>query len=397
MFARILNPFYAVSASIAAYLLSSFLQIPILMVDAFASVVIVATLPLLSGLILLMAQRINAQAARPKAIGEKLFCDTAGKRNYLRSALMRLSVAMVLWCSAYEFIRTLYIQGGVHDVGATAYAYTQELSAFFTLGIVCIIGVGLFFNPKKFDMSYPYRAILLLSVTGIGLFAFSSTGLDLLLPCALHTGAWQSFGLAFWIITIILTGYQTSVSTKVFATARGFWALGGLIGIIAGRTLSAQVAASENLPTLCSLVCILLVLVSYLFIFNEKIVSGLTRFFPTKMPGRFNQKCNEVARVYRLSARETEVLRLLARGRNVEFIVNELTLSSATVCTHRQHIYQKMAIHSQQELLDVIERIAVSDAADPMDWEDRTKQEDIPSISHIDIELRAHTERVLYR
>ena len=46
---------------------------------------------------------------------------------------------------------------------------------------------------------------------------------------------------------------------------------------------------------------------------------------------------------------------LLARGRNAGYIQDTLFISYNTVTTHRKHIYQKMGIHSQQELLDLIE------------------------------------------
>ena len=46
---------------------------------------------------------------------------------------------------------------------------------------------------------------------------------------------------------------------------------------------------------------------------------------------------------------------LLAKGRTRARIQEELYLSSGTVATHARHIYQKVGVHSKQELLDVIE------------------------------------------
>lgn len=46
---------------------------------------------------------------------------------------------------------------------------------------------------------------------------------------------------------------------------------------------------------------------------------------------------------------------LLAKGRTRARIQEELYLSSGTVATHARHIYQKVDVHSKQELLDVIE------------------------------------------
>ncbi|MFR5091378.1 MAG: response regulator transcription factor [Adlercreutzia equolifaciens] len=45
---------------------------------------------------------------------------------------------------------------------------------------------------------------------------------------------------------------------------------------------------------------------------------------------------------------------MFAKGRNLAYIQEELFISKSTVSTHRQHIYKKLGIHSQQELLDLV-------------------------------------------
>lgn len=62
-----------------------------------------------------------------------------------------------------------------------------------------------------------------------------------------------------------------------------------------------------------------------------------------------------VAERCRLTPRETEILGLLAHGRNAPYIQEKLVLSRNTVKTHVQNIYAKLGVHSQQELIDVVE------------------------------------------
>jgi ATP/maltotriose-dependent transcriptional regulator MalT len=57
-----------------------------------------------------------------------------------------------------------------------------------------------------------------------------------------------------------------------------------------------------------------------------------------------------------LSTRETEVAHLLARGRSLPFIKEELTISLATAQTHQRHIYQKLNVRSRQEFLTLIDK-----------------------------------------
>lgn len=65
-------------------------------------------------------------------------------------------------------------------------------------------------------------------------------------------------------------------------------------------------------------------------------------------------RCELLAIKYRLSPREEEVLFLLAQGRTKPVIQDRLVLSEGTTKTHIAHIYEKMSVHSHQDLLDVV-------------------------------------------
>ncbi|MDR2108799.1 MAG: LuxR C-terminal-related transcriptional regulator, partial [Coriobacteriales bacterium] len=58
---------------------------------------------------------------------------------------------------------------------------------------------------------------------------------------------------------------------------------------------------------------------------------------------------------YSLSNRQAEVLAYLARGRNAEYIQEKLVVSNHTAKSHIYTIYRKLGVHSQQELIDMIE------------------------------------------
>lgn len=73
-------------------------------------------------------------------------------------------------------------------------------------------------------------------------------------------------------------------------------------------------------------------------------------------PQRLATRCRELAAGHGLTPRETEVLGLLARGRNNQFIQDELTLTRNTVKTYIKRVYAKIDVHSQQELIDLVDR-----------------------------------------
>lgn len=61
------------------------------------------------------------------------------------------------------------------------------------------------------------------------------------------------------------------------------------------------------------------------------------------------------ARAVGLTARETEILSLLVRGRTLPYIANELFVTTGTVKTHVRRIYEKSLVNNRQELLDKVE------------------------------------------
>ncbi|MDE8703493.1 LuxR C-terminal-related transcriptional regulator [Adlercreutzia equolifaciens] len=67
---------------------------------------------------------------------------------------------------------------------------------------------------------------------------------------------------------------------------------------------------------------------------------------------RVSKQCLQLQESYGLSARETEVMELIARGNSMAAIADRLVISENTVRTHAKHIYTKLDIHKRQELLD---------------------------------------------
>ncbi len=63
-----------------------------------------------------------------------------------------------------------------------------------------------------------------------------------------------------------------------------------------------------------------------------------------------------LAATHRLTPRETEVFALLAQGRSIPYIRDELIISRETAATHAKHIYAKLGVHSRQELIDLVQK-----------------------------------------
>lgn len=64
-------------------------------------------------------------------------------------------------------------------------------------------------------------------------------------------------------------------------------------------------------------------------------------------------RCSELARIHRLTQREEEVLILLAEHKTAGDIERELLVANGTAKAHIGHVYQKLGIHSREELFQV--------------------------------------------
>ena len=92
---------------------------------------------------------------------------------------------------------------------------------------------------------------------------------------------------------------------------------------------------------------------------------------PREMRKRLEQAFGEFVRTYsrngstsaavevRLTTREIEVLRSLAKGHSTRTIANQLNISSATVNNHIKHILTKLDVHTRLEAIRHAESVGV--------------------------------------
>lgn len=76
---------------------------------------------------------------------------------------------------------------------------------------------------------------------------------------------------------------------------------------------------------------------------------------PAAVKTPYRSACREIAELYHLSPRETEIFMLISKGRNAEYVQKELVISIHTAKTHIANIYHKLGVHSVQEMLTLIE------------------------------------------
>src|SRR5207302_9596963 len=69
-----------------------------------------------------------------------------------------------------------------------------------------------------------------------------------------------------------------------------------------------------------------------------------------------------------LTAREVEVLELLAQGRSAVDVAAGLHIEVTTVNSHRRHIYEKLGVHDRRELAALAAQLSSAEQKDEVEF-----------------------------
>ncbi len=176
---------------------------------------------------------------------------------------------------------------------------------------------------------------------------------------AVHQLGYQYFYIVFWALWSAL-----SLREGIPTGWMGCW---GLFSIQFGQFVGSAVAAAvlglignAFQMAMLSLFIVFFILIIALFVIGSGSTSTGWGFVqPIEENGndtdQFEQKVSRLAHEHNLSPREEEVFLLLAKGRNRAYIRNEFLIGNETVKSHVKNIYRKLGVHSQQELIDLVE------------------------------------------
>lgn len=185
---------------------------------------------------------------------------------------------------------------------------------------ICFVLPDLKMSPMAFVLTTPVASVLALCLAGAACMGG--------MPRALRACAAMAAGAAC-------------------AGAFAFVFLGPLYG-----AAPIQDALFFLVPAVVLVACAVLALP-----FEEELSALL---FPTssaegeRLVSETDRLCSALAARLGLTARESQVLALIAEGRNEPYIEKALSVSRATVKTHISHIYRKAGVSSRQELLDLL-------------------------------------------
>lgn len=174
-------------------------------------------------------------------------------------------------------------------------------------------------------------------------------------------------GAAFsWVLiwTVFASVGMSNPAGALWALGIGYTmqALGLEAGSVLGHVATSGLAANESAANVVNAI-VVVAFMGYLlvglrgFSFGETfagIVPVVALRRAEDPEAKITRGCQALAARCGLSERELEVAGLLARGKSGPEIQEELSISRNTAKTHVRHIYRKLDVHSQQELIDLV-------------------------------------------
>ncbi|MDR1185150.1 MAG: LuxR C-terminal-related transcriptional regulator [Coriobacteriales bacterium] len=315
------------------------------LIAGWLSIALAAVFPLLSFILL---RRFTKQATKSQNESKAITGKPAGNQASKPRVWKLLLLIVVFWV-AFTVSRD--------------YALTSVLEslwmffAVFSIGVVTAavtVIVYLFFSRKVSTLSI-LQIVLPFSCASLLFAPLAGEGFSVLI-FILSFVALISFDSYVWIAAVSLTRENRLTCTAGIGGFRLAVQAGGFIGVT--LMLLLPEAPMSIVSTLIALVLITTAIAALSTSETEKSSDEIdAKTAGGLVKSELDTTCLAIGSQYNLSRREQEVLGFLIKGRDVPYIRETLFISRNTVNTHVKHIYNKLGIHSKQELFDLVEKI----------------------------------------
>lgn len=329
-------------------------------------------------------REVRSLGMRPSTTLSRFNGSLQASQGKTLAFLARISAVLF---AAYMAIGVASATGGATDAFQAAYGFDAAAMLGSVCG-VCLAFWFIFFSPRV-NVPALLRWVAPLIMIGLAAIPFSGMAPEFVTSATMSVADTVLQIIAFLSLVNLA---RAGVFSPAFAVGvgQGMIQLGVLAGNLIGRWSALAAASSGYGLWETSLVVICLFSVAMALAPSDRNMGGIglrstgglddavpmgaselsdsrggsssgktLHAFEGEIDGLLSQEENLDEKVVRiaaeggLSSRETEVLGYLARGRSQPYIRDTLVLSKNTVASHVKHIYQKLNVHSRQELLDL--------------------------------------------
>ena len=281
----------------------------------------------------------------------------SGDAHPERWVLPRLCAGVFLFSAVVQFAWTFCIKQKESGMSPDTLLWVFA-AVTAVLVVVFVLAFGLMQLKNTYRLDLVYRAAFLFALLGAASLPLATH--NLFLAYVFIYGGYSLLFPAFYALGFGYASMRQADVVRVMGGVCGMQYLGYFAGFLAETAISELgLAALASAPAYAAVAAVGLLCIAYTWVFPEPTISDI---FPVPIAMSYaslDDKCAAVAAAFGLSPRESDVLTLLARGRNAAHIAEELYISPNTVGTHRRNIYRKLGVHDQQELLSLVEHTEV--------------------------------------
>lgn len=312
-------------------------------IQGVPGILAVASLPLISGALLKLFYR--EREGKPAAVRIVV-------RPQRGIVLDIVRIAIVLF-TAYLLIGCLGAMSESEDL--VQQVSGVDIPTLIGSGFGLVLAVCFIMFSVRIDFSSLFRWLVPLLVLSVALFPWQEVAPNFIsttITCIADT----SMQVITYIYMIGLAKRKAMSPVLGIGLTQGFVQLGVLVGNLLG--VWAGHAVFDGTLSVFVLALGLICLISFVTMLVPQ--GAKTPFVRDRLDAPDDEwetknQCARLAEGFGLSVREQQILEYLAKGRSQPYIRDELILSKNTVATHVKHIYQKLNVHSRQELLDLFE------------------------------------------
>lgn len=286
--------------------------------------------------------------------------NTTKKSETFTRKLAALSFTMFAFSLVIEFIWCFFIKMLPGRLSIGLFPAIFACVTVITVGVIagCI---AIMERQHGYRLELFYRLMMLSCLCGVAATGAAAPGDSTVQQFTIYTLVYLGYSLAgptMWLLALGYAHMRRAAPTAVLGCVFASKYLGLFCGFGTVDLLGAMGAGEATGPALVPnavLVCVAVLACAYLIVFPERELLSLSPLLFGLSSESVEARCTQIAAEHGLTPRETEIFTLLARGRDVGFICAELYISRNTANAHRRAIYSKLGIHSQQELLDIVE------------------------------------------
>lgn len=368
-----------------AYALAAGIQIAVRYTQQSAAGVVGIALPLLASIAMAFYVRRFARTgedAEGRASGEDAERTERGAAPASRDAGSGENAGDVTWsfpvrpivlmmAYSFSFYFSLALSEGPNPFGMFGMLAVSLLTLAFALA-----------SHGQYSFTFLYRLALPLMVADLVFLSFLGTGRSF---AVMFGNSGNVAFTLFLLITLTWMCHRYGISsTWMFGLVYAASGLAEMIGLPAGEAFVAAypVGSETSRLVMCCLVVAMVVLSTVLF--NDQAVARSFGMVPTSVTAakdaagavgassstqlspdammsyseRIVWRSTQMAHRFGLTQREQEVLELLIQGMSVSEMADRASISVGTVKTHVNHIYRKLGVHSREETMALVDRLA---------------------------------------